>query len=220
MFDDGPDRTSYMIPTTVSVGKAGDSFEVSQSQGGVALKVYARATGDQTGPIRLAPKQNPTRLGFVFTVPKGSKLAELRLADAVVPLGSGGAPARGGSDPDLQGTWKLVKVYDQYEPGNQSYLLLSSYYQMTIQGTEMAVETEDGGKKKTTRYTLAADRTKSPRAYHETGADGKTFSGIYKVEGNKLLMCSQKDGKPPTDFTARRDDRKGRRIMEYERVKP
>jgi hypothetical protein len=33
-------------------------------------------------------------------------------------------------------------------------------------------------------------------------------------------MCSQKDGKPPADFTARRDDGKGRQVMEYERVKP
>jgi hypothetical protein len=45
-------------------------------------------------------------------------------------------------------------------------------------------------------------------------------SGIYEVEGNNLIMCSQKDGKPPADFTARRDDEGGRRIMISERMKP
>jgi hypothetical protein len=42
--------------------------------------------------------------------------------------------------------------------------------------------------------------------------------GIYKVEGNRLVMCFQKDGTPPPDFTARRDDGKGRRVFEFERV--
>jgi uncharacterized protein (TIGR03067 family) len=220
LLDDGPELTSYVVPTTMTVGKAGDSFEVSQKKNGVALKVYPRATGDQTGPIRLAPKQNPTRLGFAFTVPKGNTPIELRLADAVLPLGSTAPPApTASSDPDLEGTWRLVKLYDQYEPGNQSYLLVSSHYVMTVKGTEMSTETEDGGKKKATKYTLATDRSKTPRVYHETGPSGKAFSGIYKVEGNKLIMCSQKDGTPPAEFSAHRDDGKGRRIMEYERVK-
>jgi hypothetical protein len=86
LADDGPEKSSYLTPNNVSVAKAGDSFEMSQNSNGLAVKIFARATGDQTGPCRIAPKQNPTRIGFVFTIPKGSVPLELHIGDGSLGL--------------------------------------------------------------------------------------------------------------------------------------
>ena len=126
------------------------------------------------------------------------------------------------TDADLQGVWKLSKVYDKYEGGNQSYISLSSKYVMTIQDGNLTIETENDGKKATTKYTVNVDGNKKPKEYTRTAVEGKkgAVTGLYSVEKDKLLMCFQADGKPPEGFTVKRDDGKDRRIYEFERVKP
>jgi uncharacterized protein (TIGR03067 family) len=132
------------------------------------------------------------------------------------------AADRSKPDPDLQGTWKLSLVYDKHDETGKSYIAVTSKYVMTIKGNDMSVETEIDGKKTTSKYTLDLDRSKNPRVYKRTAADDKksTMSGIYSVEKDKLMMCFQKDGKPPEGFTVRRDDGKNRRIYEFARVRP
>jgi uncharacterized protein (TIGR03067 family) len=132
-----------------------------------------------------------------------------------------GAADKSKSDADLQGVWKLSKVYDKYESGTKSYLSVSSKYVMTIKDNELSVETEVDGKATTTKYTIDLDAAKNPKVYKRTTADEKknSISGIYSVEKDTLMMCFQTDGKPPEGFTVTRDDGKGRRIYEFTRVK-
>lgn len=101
--DEGPEKTSYTTPTGISVAKAGDSVGISRDKSGVAVDLFPRVTGDQTGPIRVAPKQNPTRLGFVFSAPKGATPAEFHLGEAVIALGSSAPPPSGELLPGARG---------------------------------------------------------------------------------------------------------------------
>jgi len=92
---------------------------------------------------------------------------------------------------------------------------------MTIKGNEMTVESENDGKRRTTKYTLEVDQTKKPKVYKLAKAgDKEARSGIYSVEGDTLRMCYQADGKPPESFTVKRGDGKERGMDEFERVKP
>jgi uncharacterized protein (TIGR03067 family) len=234
MLDDGPNETWYTIPTSISVAKDGDPIIVSNTKSNVALNIWPRVPGDPVGPIRIAPKQTPTKLGFLFTIAKGATVSEFRLSDAIAPLNAAKETApdavapqtaaketvSGKSDPNLNGTWKLVTLYDKYTPGEKSFLAVSSYYQMTINGHEMSVETESGGKKKTSKSTITVDQAKKPHVYRQPLADGKVHAGIYEVVGDTLRMCDQADGKPPESFSADPKDGKRRQILEFVRVKP
>lgn len=127
-------------------------------------------------------------------------------------------PAR--PDPELQGAWTLSMVYDQYEAGHKSGIALTSKYLMTIRDGDVTVETEIDGKKEVTKYSVDSDLSKTPKVYRRATADGKyVVTGIYAVRDGQLLMCFQGDGTIPEAFVANRNDGKGRRISEFDRVK-
>jgi len=125
--------------------------------------------------------------------------------------------------PELQGKWKLTKLYDEFGGGKKSYIALSSPSFLTIKGNESTFETDNDGKKVVETYTLEVDASKTPKVYRQTLAakdGGPAVLGIYSVEKDILLMADQADGMPPESLTVTKGDGKRRRLFEFERVAP
>lgn len=131
--------------------------------------------------------------------------------------------AKSKPDPDLQGSWKMVTVYDKLDGPEKSYIVLSSKHFMTIDGNSVKEEYEHEGQMKVANYVLDADQSKNPKTYTKTPVDGKASRneiGIYAMQADgKLWICNQTDGKIPESFTVKRGDGKNRIIFEYERIK-
>lgn len=146
----------------------------------------------------------------------------LKSCEVLPPAMVGSQDVKPKPESDLQGRWRLTKVYDKYESGAKSYISVTSTHVMTVKDGDMTVETANEGKKTTTKYTVAVDTAKKPKQYTRTSTDEKrtAVTGIYTVEKNTLMMCFQSDGKPPEGFAVTRDDGKDRLIYEFERVQP
>jgi uncharacterized protein (TIGR03067 family) len=134
------------------------------------------------------------------------------------------AVPEGKPDPDLDGQWKLVKVYDRYGSDGKSYLAVTSKYHQMVRGSAMTIVTESGGKTTELKYTLVLDQTRNPKVYKRTSRDAnqktRTESGIYAVQKDTLLLSSQADGTPPEGFSVQKNDAKNRRIYEFQRIRP
>jgi uncharacterized protein (TIGR03067 family) len=122
---------------------------------------------------------------------------------AVLLAGSSGGGDDKADKDKLKGTWKLAEV-KWAEEGKTTTIVLSSKSYLGIDGDQMTRRDEDAdGKVTETKYKLTLDPSKKPAAYERTALDGKdkgkTTTGIYKIDGDTLLMCSKKEGLP-TDF--------------------
>lgn len=134
---------------------------------------------------------------------------------------SGGADDKADKD-KLKGTWKLTEVKWSEEDATKTIFLSSKHY-LVIDGDQMTERDEDDGKVTETKYKLTLDPGKSPAVYKRTALDGKdtgkSTAGIYKVDGDTLLMCSKKVGLP-TDFTITQGkDVKDKYLSTYKREK-
>jgi uncharacterized protein (TIGR03067 family) len=126
------------------------------------------------------------------------------------------------ADEALQGVWEMTKFYTEYTPGTKSYLLLTSRVLMIIDGNELLIESENGEEKKSTKLRLVTDTSRSPKSFRQfnpANPEAKPFVGIYKVEGDVLLIASQDGDTPPDAFDAKKNNTDGRRIEEYIRVR-
>jgi uncharacterized protein (TIGR03067 family) len=109
----------------------------------------------------------------------------------------------GGDDKaSLQGKWKLDHV-KWAEADKTSSIYVSSKSYLIVDGDQMTRQDEDGNKVTETRYRYVLHERKKPAVYERTALDGKfkdkTTSGIYRIEGDTLKMCSKSKGLP-ADF--------------------
>lgn len=127
------------------------------------------------------------------------------------------------TDESLQGAWEMTKFYTEYTPAKKSYLLLTSKMRMTIRGSELVIESENGADKKSTTYRLVTDTTRSPKEFRKFSPakpDANPFAAIYQLEGDVLLIATQEGDSPPDTFKAKENDPRRRQVEEYVRVRP
>lgn len=133
------------------------------------------------------------------------------------------ASSLGADDKDkLKGTWKLTEVKWAEKDGVTTIVVTSKSY-LIIDGDQMIQRFEDKGKVTETKYKLTLDPSKKPPVYERKPLDDKTkektTTGIYSIDGDKLLMCSKKKGLP-TDFTITQGkDVKDKYLYVYKREK-
>jgi uncharacterized protein (TIGR03067 family) len=145
------------------------------------------------------------------------------LTAAVVGLVFVAPPANGDDDKaSLQGAWKLESVkWAEADKTSSIYLTSKSY--LVVKADEMIAQDEEDGKVKETRYSYTLDPKKRPAVYEQKALDGegkgKTFSGIYAVEGDTLKMCSKGKGLPEDFEITQGKDVKDKYLYVYKRIK-
>jgi uncharacterized protein (TIGR03067 family) len=144
------------------------------------------------------------------------------LTAALVGLVGVTPPATGDDKASLQGTWKLESV-KWAEAGKTSSIFLSSKSYLVVEGDQMTTRDEDDGKVKETKYSYTLDPKKKPAVYEKKVLDGKdkgkTFSGIYAIDGDTLKMCSKGKGLPEDFEITQGKDVKDKYLYVYKRVK-
>jgi len=99
----------------------------------------------------------------------------------------------------LQGAWsvEVMEENGMKEPDEEN-----KKFQVAIKGTQLLVKFD--GKEES--MSMKIDPEKSPKTIDLTpnfGADkGKTFSGIYEFDGDRLRICASPKGERPTKFVS------------------
>ncbi len=135
-----------------------------------------------------------------------------------------------GFDDKAEGTWKLVleQYVDESKFKKGSVTAVGGKSHLVIDGHQMTTRRYFGKDGKDgsdgnwtvieTKYKLSLDPSKKPAVYERTALAGKDkdqkTTGIYKIDGDTLLMCSKKEGLP-TDFTVNQDNH----LYTYKRVR-
>ena len=134
----------------------------------------------------------------------------MRLAIVAMLLSSTLAYA-GGRTPDpvvqkererLQGTWQLVSAK---EHGREINRALAKLFLMKIKGKTLTLEIEipDAKEKIVQKVTYHVDLKKRHKVLR-FGPNGRNIRGIYRLEKDRLIICSREDGRGlPTDFTCK-----------------
>jgi uncharacterized protein (TIGR03067 family) len=99
----------------------------------------------------------------------------------------------------LQGAWSVELME---ENGMKESDEENKKFQITIKGTQLFVKFD--GKEES--MTMKIDPEKSPKTIDLTpnfGEDkGKTFSGIYEFDGDRLRICASPKGERPMKFVS------------------
>lgn len=115
----------------------------------------------------------------------------------------------------LEGTW----VLDAATLDGRDHALDFDGMKLILKGTDYAIEFGNNSDK----GTITIDLAKSPKWIDiKTGEKGpfkgKTLPGIYKLEGDKLVLCCHADAeKRPSDFDAKSKTRN--MLLTYKREK-
>jgi uncharacterized protein (TIGR03067 family) len=130
--------------------------------------------------------------------------------------------ARGDDKASLQGTWKLASIkWAEADRTSSIYLTSKSY--LIVEGEQMVMRDEEVGKVKETKYSYTLDPKKKPAVYEQKALDGenkgKTYSGIYAIDGDTLKMCSKARGLPEDFEITQGKDVKDKYLYVYKRVK-
>ena len=205
-------KAGGIIITTPSVGHF--AFYSFVSEDTIKFPAPPPAAGGADATVKL--KVTGDELTMTFDGGPTIKLARAR-----------GRPAAGtGETADrdkLKGTWRLAEI-KWAEEGKTSTLLVSSKSYLVIDGDQMTDRNEgDDGKVTEAKYQLTLDAGKKPAVYQQKAFDGKnkdrTTTGIYRIDGDTLLMCSKGDGLP-ADFTITQGrDVKDKYLYTYKREK-
>ena len=83
----------------------------------------------------------------------------------------------------FQGSWKMVSLEDKDKKWDKDELPV---VKIVIVGKEMTTHLKDGG---TVKSTIKPNGGVDPHEL-DTTAEGNVFKGIYKFDGDKLIMCS------------------------------
>jgi uncharacterized protein (TIGR03067 family) len=98
----------------------------------------------------------------------------------------------------IQGTWEVI----QYERGGSD--LLRSYKEVRIafEGGRMTFHF-DG--RIGSRWDFVLEPASRPRALTRThvGSKGRVARGIYRFEGDRLILCDHHSGPRPTEFDSK-----------------
>ena len=144
------------------------------------------------------------------------------VAAALVGLSLVGPPVSADDKEKLQGTWKLESISWAEQDSKRSIYLSSESY-LVVKGDEIVDRDKEDGKFKEAKSTLKLDPDKKPSVYERKALDGpnkgKTSSGIYIIDGDKLKICSMGKGLPKDFEIVQGQDVKSKYLYEYKRVK-
>jgi uncharacterized protein (TIGR03067 family) len=131
-------------------------------------------------------------------------------------LAPGAAEQKKDRDP-LQGTWTIVSM----ERDGKKVTAADKALTVTIKGSEYTFPSA-GGFTKSQEGTYKLDPSKDPKTLDVLPTDGpikgKTFPGIYELDGDTLKACFDAAGKGrPTEFSAKPGS--GRVLVIYRRQK-
>jgi uncharacterized protein (TIGR03067 family) len=136
-----------------------------------------------------------------------------------------GVAAAAGKPPDgakdkaaLQGLWQAIRLEAN---GQKAPAEVVKAFQVRIKGDQLVFSPATDNRK----HTFAIDAEAKPKAMDLTPADGpakgkKVPCAIYKLDGDKLAICLDKEGeagKRPTEFKTAAGD--GFALLTLERVK-
>ncbi len=113
-----------------------------------------------------------------------------------------GDPAKKELD-SVQGVWQIVSMeLDGIAFPEET----AKSFKLTVKGDKASHSTPDG---KSEEATIKLDPSKKPKAIDLTplsGEDkGKTYPGIYVLEGDTWKICASKGGTRPTEFRGGKD---------------
>jgi uncharacterized protein (TIGR03067 family) len=115
----------------------------------------------------------------------------------------------------LEGAWEI----DAATSDGENHTDLYAGMKLILKGSDYTIQFAENSDK----GTFAIDPEKSPKWIDiKTGAKGPfkglTLLGIYKIDGEKLTVCLQADGKArPTEFDAKKTTRN--MLLTYKREK-
>jgi uncharacterized protein (TIGR03067 family) len=109
------------------------------------------------------------------------------------------------------------------EADKPSSIVLSSKSYLVVEGDQMTVRDEDGGKARETKYSYTLDPNQKPAVYERKPLEGKNkgkaFAGIYAIDGDTLKLCSKGKGLPADFEITQGKDVKDKYLYVYKRVK-
>jgi uncharacterized protein (TIGR03067 family) len=215
------DKFTFPDATTVGTGPSG-TFKIDPTRSPKAIDVTP-ASGPDAGRTWLGIYEIDGDLYNVCLVPPG----EARPVQFVSVPGSGAAHSvwrrgksntmAGASSDELQGAWDLESVTANGQKNEEApfkgarYAVSPGRYTVTIG-------------EQTLEVTYKLDRTTSPNAidftYQDEAGGGRMFRGIYRREGDTLMMCRPQspEGERPKEFSAPADS--GRVLMILKRRSP
>jgi uncharacterized protein (TIGR03067 family) len=128
-------------------------------------------------------------------------------------------PALKGDQKKLQGIWKATKIVyngDELSADNEGKI------KITIKGTTLTLEAAKQIKREYATIQIKLDETTTPKCIDATisagGKKGVTLESIYKLDGDKLTICTKVLGMDrPTKFESPGGESVA--LVELERVK-
>lgn len=118
----------------------------------------------------------------------------------------------------IQGVWQVTAMRAAGNPGPESIIAASRYH---FDGETLTIKL---GESRSDDYTFTLDPAAKPMAACDMTPLGSqdpaaTMKGIYKVEGDSLIICLGKHQRP-TEMRAEEEDGFGQVLIELQRAKP
>ena len=116
------------------------------------------------------------------------------LADRPALVGKDEAP---NDDQKILGTWTLVSSEEGGQKGPAERLKDASV--TFAKGGKMTAKMGE----REQEFTLELNPAKKPKEFSATNDKGQTMNGIYKLEGDTLTVCFDRNGQRPTEFESK-----------------
>lgn len=198
----------FEVDETTSPKSFNLHFESGPETGNTSYGIYELEAGAWKICLTLRGGTRPRK----FATKAGSGLA-LEILKRAAKTKAKGKPAAialtGGPAPELGGEWWMVSVIMSGRPLNPEYVKIGRRI-ATASNLQVKV-----GPQTVLKAVYAVDRSTSPMQMNYQLPDGRTQSGIWKVEGKQLTTCFASPGLPrPADFSSASGD--GRTLSVWE----